>query len=125
MPGTIVFHLQIREELIVLGEVFWRFLQTTDAKSFWRRRVIAPFRGVGIAKEMDELAVLHTVSPLIYVSHDLIPHRREDVCRQPISTDSNQTVTGLQMNIIARMQSLTAVGRDVSAQMALIGRLVG
>ena len=101
VPRAVVLHLQIIEKLVILREVLGCFLQTTDAKAFVARRKLAfPRLLIRIAELMDELIVLHAAAPLGDVSHDLIAHGCEDIRREPIGTDGEEAVTGLDMEII-------------------------
>jgi hypothetical protein len=75
-------------------------------------------------EEIDELTALHDFPPRFNFGHNLIPARREDIRRQPVTAYGQHTITWLQMNIVSTVKRLLAVCRNISTEMSLIGRLV-
>ena len=106
--------------LVVTGEARRTGLQLCQPKAL---RTF-PVGLVGGAEEVQELSRLHRLQPLLLVGHDLVAARGKDVCWQPIVTHCQQTMSWLQMDIVATAQGLLPFGIDVGAKVVLVGRLV-
>ncbi len=96
-------------------------LRLVSARHIGRRLETAVNR---TAEVLQKLRTLHTLQPLLRVRHNLVATRSQDVRRQPVVATSHHTVARFQMQVIAAMQRLLAVSRNIGSEMILIGRLV-
>lgn len=125
-PGTVVLHLQIVEKLIILGKILGSFLQHIDSETFVAYLVIVlPYTLTRITEGIDKPAILHSTSPFVNVTHNLVAARGKDIRWQTVGTDCQKAMSWLYMNIVATTKRLLAVSTDVGSEMALIGRLIG
>ena len=134
MPAAIVLHAKILNVFVVAREARRTRLQHREAEalladlhSFFLSliAIFRPHAGSRTTEHLHKLLIRNGCKPLVYVAHDFIPTRGEDVRRQPIATRSQHAVAGLQVDVVAAAQRLLALRTDIAAEMSLVGRFVG
>ena len=129
MPAAVVLLAQVLDVGPVAGEARGTGLQALQSEALglvpagdvgWRREA----GGLGIAEVLQELRTADAAQPLVGIAHDLVAARGEDVGGQPVVAAGDHAVAGLQVEVVAAVEGLLAVGGDVGAEVVLVGRLV-
>ena len=129
VPTAVVLLAQVLYVFPVAGETGGAGLQALKAKAL--RLIPAGYVGgcletcgVGIAVVFQKLRTAHIAEPLVDIAHNLIATRGQDIGGQPVVTTAHHAMVGLQMQVVAAMECLLAMGGDISAKVGLIGRLI-
>ena len=129
VPTAVVLLAQVLHVFPVAGEAGGAGLQALKAEAL--RLVPAGYVGgcleacgIGIAVIFQELRTAHIAEPLVDIPHDLIAAGGQDIGGQPVVAAAHHAMVGLQMQVVAAMERLLAMGGDISTEVGLIGRLI-
>ena len=129
MPATVILLAEVVDILPVAREARWTGLQAFESEALW----LIPARHIGgcrkaarhrTAEITQKLRTAHTTKPLVDIPHDFIATRSKDVRGKPVVAAGHHAMPRLQMEVIASMQRLLAMGSDIGTEVVLIGRLV-